>query len=90
MIQQPSSQNDNHDRDAEFEKSRDTFGNDDSHNNHQQTCNQKRCRVTQSPERADSGGLPDGSSFTDDGGNSRKMVRFCRVLQTQAQNPVRA
>ena len=84
-IQQTCSQRNDHQGNAELENIGDTLWNRKTQYNHKQTCSEKRCRVTQAPKCANSGGLPDRTSFADNSRDSGKVVRFCRVFQSQCK-----
>jgi len=84
--QQPCSQSNDHHRDAEFQCIGQRFGDGDSKNDDEESSDEKRCRVTQAPQRAHPGSPENGPPFADDGRDSGKVVRFGGVFQSQRKS----
>jgi hypothetical protein len=84
-VQKPRTQRDDHQCHTEFENVCHSFRNNDAKNQYHQTRNQKRRRVTHTPESANARRTPYRTPFADNCGDGRQVVRFCGVLHSKCE-----
>lgn len=79
------SENDEHERDAEFQTHTDALGDDDAEENNRAANYEQREAVTDSPENSGERSFTDFSLSTDDGGDGDDVIGIGRVAHAEEE-----
>src|SRR5262245_51094312 len=81
----PSSQNDEHGRDAKFQSFGEPFGNRDTQSEHNKTGNRQSDSVSSAPEQSYGAGPPKLPLPADECAHGHDVIRIRRMFQTEKE-----